>query len=525
MKPQVSRIYLQALAITFCIPVLSGCMVEPYVQAQVTTAYPSKTVYQMKGVQPDAESWGSVGGTLWDANVSQLVGNQAGSIAVNFNWSIWEATSTSSCSASQVAFESHCYTVDATTDSVVQTFTNQGLAVTGVFYGTPSWANTGKSCAGSIWCSPNSAADYARFVRFIANRYNGIQSHGRVVDFVIHNEVDQKSWYDCGCSTNAAWEQDYANNYNAAYDAVKAEQSNARILMSFDHAWSPAFDSSSTISVSEFIPAVAALVGTRSWQVAFHPYSNAVGDTTFSPDDINAGYITFGDIGVIVGWLQQKYPGSAAAANVELTESGFDSNASNGRSEAGQNTAVCNSFYNVVGTPGIDNYIYHRLIDNVNEGGLLLGLWHTDQSQKPSWATWALANRYGYYSCGFSANDYTTLTRSYNSSRGHWASSRLAPSGFSAEHSFYLTRSALSGTTLLYECQIGNHNMISNSAGCEGSYTNMGPVGYINNTPATGLVALYRCHMSSPLDHFISTSSSCEGQSVDYLLGYASQIN
>lgn len=317
---------------------------------------------------------------------------------------------------------------------------SQGLAVTGILYGTPSWANAGKSCAGSEWCSPNNATDYARFVRFIANRYNCAQGNGRVVDFVIGNEVDQKAWYNCGCSTSAAWEQDYANNFNAAYDVVKAEQTNARILMSFDHTWSPAFDSSSQIGVAEFIPAVAALVGTRSWQVALHPYSIVVGDPTFSPDDINAGYTTFGDIGVIVGMLQQQYPGTAAAA-VELTESGFDSNPSNGNSEAGQKTGLCNSFYNVVGTPGIDNYVYHRLIDNSQEGGLLLGLWDVNQNLKPSWTTWALANRAGHYSCGFSANNYTTLTRSYDSSRGHWASSRLAPSGFSEEHSFNLLRS------------------------------------------------------------------------------------
>jgi len=523
MRLRVVHHYLQAVLTTSCI--LALCTIERCALAQVTTAYPSKTVYQMKGIQPDVGSWGTVGGSTWNANVNQLAGNQAGSIAVNFSWSLWEATNTSSCSGSQVSFEGHCYAVDSTTDAEVQTFTSQGLAVTGVLYGTPSWANAGKSCAGSIWCSPNSASDYARYVRFIANRYNGAQGHGRVVDFVIHNEVDQKSWYDCGCSTNAAWEQDYANNFNAAYDAVKVEQTYARVLMSFDHAWSPAFDSSSTISVSEFIPAVAALVGTRSWQVAFHPYSDAVGDTTFSPDDINAGYITFGDIGVIVGWLQQNYPGSAAATNVELTESGFDSNTSNGRSETAQNTAVCNSFYNAVGTPGIDNYVYHRLIDNTNEGGLLLGLWRTDQSQKPAWATWALANRGGYYSCGFSANNYTTLTRSYNSPRGHWSSSRLAPSGFSEEHSFNLLRSAASGTTLLYECQVQQHNMISIAVGCEGSYSNMGPVGYIYNSPGTGLVPLYRCHINSPLDHFISTDPSCEGQSVDYLLGYGYQVN
>jgi Family of unknown function (DUF5722) len=491
------------------------------VAAQVTTPYPSKSVYQMKSVQPDVQSWGAVGGSLWNANVSELVGNQAAGVAINFQWDVWEATNHSSCTGTEVSFQGHCYAVDSVTDSAVQTFASQGLAVTGVLYGTPSWANSGKTCAGSVWCSPNSAADYARFVQFIANRYNGANGHGRVVDFVIHNEVNEQVWYNCGCSGAAAWEQDYANNYNAAYDAVQAEQTNARVLISQDHVWSPALDNGSTISVSEFLPAIASRVGTRNWMVAFHPYSNTVGGTTFSPDDINAGYITFGDIGVLVAWLQHNYPGSAAAAHLELTESGFDTAAN---SESAQKTAVCNSFFNVVGTPGIDNYVYHHLIDNPAEGGLLLGLWRTDQSQKPSWGTWALSNRSGTYACGFGPSDTTTLTRSYNSSRGHWASSRLAPSGFNVEHQFQLLRSASTGTSLLYECQIGQHNMVSNSVGCEGLHTNLGPVGYIHNNPGSGLVTLYRCHMSTPFDHFISTDPSCEGQFIDYVLGYAEQL-
>jgi hypothetical protein len=138
--------------------------------AQVTTAYPSKTVYQMKNIQPDVQSWGEVGGSEWNANVNQLVGNQAGGVVQDLVWESWEPAYPATCTGSQVSFEGHCFTVDPTVDAAIQTFSSEGLAVTGILYGTPSWANTGKSCAGSVWCSPNNAADYARFVRFIANR-------------------------------------------------------------------------------------------------------------------------------------------------------------------------------------------------------------------------------------------------------------------------------------------------------------------------------------------------------------------
>ena len=46
----------------------------------------------------------------------------------------------------------------------------------------------------------------------------------------------------------------------------------------------------------------------------------------------------------------------------------------------------------------------------------------------------------------------------------------------------------------------------------------MGPVGYIHDTQAAGTIALYRCRAGA--DHFVSTSDSCEGQTVEQLLGY-----
>ena len=74
-----------------------------------------------------------------------------------------------------------------------------------MFYGVPSWAR--RNCpAGAavsdIFCAPKdaNAVDYGRFVGFIANYFNGQQAHGRVADFVIHNEVNSPSWYNVGCS-------------------------------------------------------------------------------------------------------------------------------------------------------------------------------------------------------------------------------------------------------------------------------------------------------------------------------------
>ena len=155
--------------------------------------------------------------------------------------------------------------------------------------------------------------------------------------------------------------------------------------------------------------------------------------------------------------------------------------------------------------------------------GLGLGLRRADGTAKPAWATWALANRNDLnppqLSCGFEDLPYVRLTRSNHATRGHWASSRIAPAGFVTEGSWRIPRAPEPDTQLLYECLVGQHNLLSLDVGCEG-LTPLGPVGYIYNQPAANRVALYRCHVSSNGDHFISGNSSCEGQVFEHQLGY-----
>jgi hypothetical protein len=409
------------------------------------------------------------------------------------------------------------------------------LVVTAVVYGVPEWARITQGCspiaAGyEIFCAPADAANYGRFARMLARRYDGRHGHGRLADFVIDNEVNANDWFDIGCGQGKpcdaqAWMDEYAKSYIAAYDGIKAEQPQAKVLVSLQHDFGSSLDNPSgqspILSGETMLTGLAARVGNRQWRVAYHPYAPNLLAPAFGAEDWPL--VTYGNIGTLAGWLRMKFPKVPSAWEIQLTESGVNSLAPQSTPEA-QADGVCRSFVNVLGTPGIENYIYHRMKDNAGEtkDGLGVGLRDVDGNAKPAWTVWALANRIDQdppkLSCGFEDLPYTRLTRSNAAARGHWTSSRLPPADFTAEKSWKLYRDAQPDSAMLYECQSGKHNLITLDVNCEGLHP-LGPVGYVLKSQAADTVPLYRCKVGAA-DDFVSASADCEGQTMVQLLGY-----
>jgi hypothetical protein len=243
----------------------------------------------------------------------------------------------------------------------------------------------------------------------------------------------------------------------------------------------------------------------------------------FSPDDWPK--VTYGNLGTLAGWLHSRWPYSVQATEIQLTESGVNSLAPQS-SEAAQAAGVCDSLRNALGTPGIESYIYHRMQDHPVETatGLGVGLRTVDGAAKQAWTTWALANRIDLdpplLDCGFEHLPHVRLTRSWDPLRGHWVSSRLAPTSFIDDNqSWLLWRDPRPDTTLLFECRVGDHNLLTKDPGCEGLHP-LGPVGWIDDVAQPGSVALYRCYTVGG-DHFVSVDPGCEGHTAEMSLGFA----
>jgi hypothetical protein len=476
-------------------------------------AYRRRTHLQVKSIQPD------------QLDATQIVGNAAGGVAMNLLWAHHDVNQASPCAGNLVEFEGQCFDVAASAARVRQ-FSSAGLFVTAVVYGTPSWAQIDAASCGTpvspIFCvpRPEHLPRWAKFNRFLAWYFRG-----EIQDFVIQNEVNSKDWFSCGNCDVDTWVATYANVFNVAFDGIRAFQPNAHVLVSLDHHFDTRFDGMPRImSGLTLLTKLDTLVGSRDVRIAMHSYPTDLRNPVFATTDFAAtGKISFGSLAAMTGVLAKAWPNKPWMwQQIHLTENGINSLTPSGAdAQSAQNTALCAAFRNVLNTPGIVDFVYHRGQDHPDEGGLKLGLWDTSGQPKPAWTTWALANR-PPLSCGFEQGGLVRLKR-YVSSTGVHSASSVPLDGLTIEsQQWMLAREAEAGFVPLFACAKAVGNVVSTTATCE----NLAPLGVLGHAASspTGSFSqpIYRCYAAGSGDHIISMSSTCESAAykLEALLGY-----
>lgn len=255
---------------------------------------------------------------------------------------------------------------------------------------------------------------------FLANRYSDRGTskkepypHGRVVNFIVGNEVNSHKWWaNMGPVTMEQFADDYLRTVRTCHAAVRKFSSSARVFISLEHHWNIRFPSGDATQAFPGRPFVdyfnqqAKAGGDFDWHVAYHPYPENLFEcrtwndksATFADDTPR---ITFKNLEMLPRYFRRpELLCGGKPRRIILSEQGFHS-PDKPEGELWQAAAYCYAYYKVSKMNEIDSFILHRHVDHGAEYGLKLGLWRRDekspspcqpQAKKPMYEAFRLAD-------------------------------------------------------------------------------------------------------------------------------------
>ena len=266
-------------------------------------------------------------------------------------------------------------------DHAVSVLNQAGVNVIATVFATPRWASADPD---EQYTPPTDPADYADFMKFLADRYKG-----RVAAYEIWNEEDLSRFWKPAPDAAA-----YAGLLKAAYPKVKEGDPNARVLFGGtqfnDYSW------------LEQVYAAEPTIGQYFDVMATHPYP----PNRHAPEDVR--YCTVADpdnfCPVADGRMSKdSFPAYRLVRDTLLahgndkpiwfTEVGWSSASGNawGVSEATQADYLTRAYRYIEGDPYVQVAVWYNLRNSLfgNDGPNWddqLGLLRTDFSPKPSYA-------------------------------------------------------------------------------------------------------------------------------------------
>lgn len=294
-------------------------------------------------------------------------------------------------------------------DKTISTFSNKNMNVTAILLNrkssnvldliAPEARNAKNVSYFNFNVKTEAGYKYVKAIAsFLASRYAGKDSsHGLVQSWVIGNEINNQSWNYVGAMDVNSYAAEYERAFRVFYNAIKAQQANAKIYFSLDNNWNQLNDDKLKYTSKATLDAVAAAIskhGNIDWELAYHPYPVPMTEPEFWDDtetgqiknDVSTRVINFANLSVLTDYLQQTklLNRSGKVRHVILSEQGFTSqSATRGEVEKIQAAAYAYAYYIADSNPYIDAFILSRQIDAPSEvkSSLAFGLWTTDAKE------------------------------------------------------------------------------------------------------------------------------------------------
>jgi hypothetical protein len=314
------------------------------------------------------------------------------------------------------------------TDTRIKTLSDAGMLITLIllnYEGTDAELNKillhpnyDPKCAEHLSAFNTSTSEglawFKACIEFLADRYSEPQqTHGRVVNYIVGNEVNShSSWANMGPVSMEQFAEDYLRTVRVCHAAVRKFSSSARVFVSLEHHWnirSAGGNEKQTFAGRPFVEycnQMAKAGGDFPWNIAFHPYPEDLfecrtwNDKSATLAD-DTPRITFKNIELLPRYFQKKdLLCHGEPRHIVLSEQGFHSR-DTADGETNQAAAYCYAYAKIAKLDGIEAFILHRHVDHGGEYGLNLGLWRRKkvagslsdpESKKPIYEVFRLAD-------------------------------------------------------------------------------------------------------------------------------------
>ena len=267
-------------------------------------------------------------------------------------------------------------------------------------------------CDGGFYSMPNMTTAegfnaYAAVLDFLADRYSSGE-HGRINNWIIHNEVDYGvDWTNMGKQPYEVYMDAYEKSMRLNYNLADRYDQQTWVLGSYTHNWNVS-ENENGFCVRQMLDdhvRYGNAEGDFRWGVAQHPYPQDLTAPEFWENDvettysIDSKYITFKNLEVIDAWIwmpEHLYQGKTKRL-LFLSENGTNSRNYSEEELTKQAAGACWAWKKLVALPGIDALQWHAWQDNRGEFGLKIGLrrYHDDETIpggiKPAWRVWQAA--------------------------------------------------------------------------------------------------------------------------------------